>query len=112
MKEGHADAVHMEAAAADAPELKALIHAGVPVMGHLGITKQKIVRTGRDSDPGPDGCQRSLSRGRRCGAGERRCLCLDPGMYARTASGRSSPAAWKSRPSGLAPDQTVTVRHW
>ena len=46
MKEGHADAVHMEAAVADAPKLKALVHAGVPVMGHLGITKQKIVRTG------------------------------------------------------------------
>jgi 3-methyl-2-oxobutanoate hydroxymethyltransferase len=36
----------MEATAADAPKVKALVHAGVPVMGHLGITKQKIVRTG------------------------------------------------------------------
>jgi len=46
MKEGHADGIHMEAAAADAPKVKALVHAGVPVLGHLGITKQKIVRTG------------------------------------------------------------------
>jgi 3-methyl-2-oxobutanoate hydroxymethyltransferase len=46
MKEGHADGVHMEGAAADAPKVKALVHAGVPVLGHLGITKQKIVRTG------------------------------------------------------------------
>jgi 3-methyl-2-oxobutanoate hydroxymethyltransferase len=46
MKEGHADGIHVEACAADAPKLKALVHAGVPVMGHLGITKQKIVRTG------------------------------------------------------------------
>lgn len=46
MKEGHADGIHMEACAADAPKLKALVHAGVPVLGHLGITKQKIVRTG------------------------------------------------------------------
>ena len=46
MKEGHADAVHMEATAADAPKVKALTHAGVPVLGHLGVTKQKIVRTG------------------------------------------------------------------
>src|SRR5512133_167533 len=46
MKEGHADGIHMEATAADAPKLKALVHAGVPVMGHLGITKQKIVRSG------------------------------------------------------------------
>ena len=46
MKEGHADGVHFEGAAADAPKLKALVHAGVPVLGHLGVTKQKIVCTG------------------------------------------------------------------
>jgi 3-methyl-2-oxobutanoate hydroxymethyltransferase len=46
MKEGHADGIHLEGAAADAPKVKALVHAGVPVLGHLGITKQKIVRTG------------------------------------------------------------------
>ncbi len=46
MKEGHADGVHLEGAAADASKVKALVHAGVPVLGHLGVTKQKIVRTG------------------------------------------------------------------
>jgi 3-methyl-2-oxobutanoate hydroxymethyltransferase len=46
MKEGHAEGIHMEGAAADAPKVQALVHAGVPVMGHLGVTKQKIVRTG------------------------------------------------------------------
>ena len=46
MKEGHADGVHVEATAADAPKVRALTHAGVPVLGHLGVTKQKIVRTG------------------------------------------------------------------
>ncbi len=46
MKEGHAVGIHLEGAAADAPKVKALVHAGVPVLGHLGITKQKIVRTG------------------------------------------------------------------
>jgi 3-methyl-2-oxobutanoate hydroxymethyltransferase len=46
MKEGHADGIHLEGAAVDAPKVKALVHAGVPVLGHLGITKQKIIRTG------------------------------------------------------------------
>ena len=46
MKEGHADGIHMEGTAVDAPKVKALVHAGVPVLGHLGVTKQKIVRTG------------------------------------------------------------------
>jgi 3-methyl-2-oxobutanoate hydroxymethyltransferase len=46
MKEGHAEGVHLEGTATDAPKVKALVHAGVPVLGHLGVTKQKIVRTG------------------------------------------------------------------
>jgi 3-methyl-2-oxobutanoate hydroxymethyltransferase len=46
MKEGHADGVHFEGAEADAPKVRAVVDAGIPVMGHLGITKQKIVRTG------------------------------------------------------------------
>ena len=46
MKEGHADGVHLEGDASDAPKVKALVHSGVPVLGHLGIIKQKIVRTG------------------------------------------------------------------
>ena len=46
MKEGHADGVHLEGNAADAPKVKALVHTGVPVLAHLGVTKQKIVRTG------------------------------------------------------------------
>jgi len=46
MKEGHADGVHLEGTAADGPKVAALTHAGVPVLGHLGVTKQKIVRTG------------------------------------------------------------------
>lgn len=46
MKEGFADGVHFEGAAEDAPKVEAIVHAGVPVMCHLGITKQKIVRSG------------------------------------------------------------------
>ena len=46
MKEGHADGVHLEGDVSDAPKVKALVHSGVPVLGHLGITKQKIVRSG------------------------------------------------------------------
>jgi len=46
MKEGHADAVHFEGTATDAPKVKAIVDAGIPVMGHLGIIKQKIVQSG------------------------------------------------------------------
>lgn len=46
MKEGKADAVHFEGTAEQADKIKAIVDAGIPVMGHVGITKQKIVRSG------------------------------------------------------------------
>ncbi len=46
MKEGHADGIHFEGGVDEAAKVKAIVDAGVPVMGHLGITKQKIVRSG------------------------------------------------------------------
>lgn len=46
VKEGKADAVHFEGAAADAPKAAAIIDAGIPLIAHVGITKQKIVRSG------------------------------------------------------------------
>lgn len=46
MKEGGADAVHFEGTSAQADRVKAIVDAGIPVLGHVGITKQKIVRSG------------------------------------------------------------------
>jgi len=46
MKEGKADAVHFEGTSEQADKVKAIVDAGIPVMGHVGIIKQKIVRSG------------------------------------------------------------------
>lgn len=46
MKEGRADAVHFEGTNAQADHVKAIVGAGIPVLGHIGITKQKIIRSG------------------------------------------------------------------
>ena len=46
MKEGGADAVHMEGTRTQAFRVQAIVEAGIPVLGHVGITKQKIVRSG------------------------------------------------------------------
>ena len=46
MKEGGADAVHVEGTSAQENIVKAIVSAGIPVLGHIGITKQKIVRSG------------------------------------------------------------------
>jgi 3-methyl-2-oxobutanoate hydroxymethyltransferase len=46
MKEGGADAVHFEGTSAQRDSVKAIVEAGIPVLGHIGIIKQKIVRSG------------------------------------------------------------------
>ena len=46
MKEGGADAVHLEGTSAQEGNVRAIVGAGIPVLGHIGIIKQKIVRSG------------------------------------------------------------------
>lgn len=52
MKEGGADAVHLEGTRQAGVLVRAIVGAGIPVMGHIGVTKQKIVRSGRVQLPG------------------------------------------------------------
>jgi 3-methyl-2-oxobutanoate hydroxymethyltransferase len=54
LKEGGADAVHLEGTRYEAPLVKAIVAAGIPVMGHVGVTKQKIVRSGSIKLPAQD----------------------------------------------------------
>ena len=46
MKEGGGDGIHLEGTASDAPAARAIVDAGIPVLAHVGIVKQKIVRSG------------------------------------------------------------------
>ena len=52
MKEGGADGVHLEGTGQASVLVRAIVSAGIPVMGHIGVTKQKIVRSGRIQLPG------------------------------------------------------------
>lgn len=54
MKEGGADGVHLEGTRQSGPLVRALVGAGIPVMGHVGVTKQKIIAAGRARLPGRD----------------------------------------------------------
>ncbi len=54
MKEGGADGVHLEGTCREAPLVRAIVAAGIPMMGHIGVTKQKIIRSGRIKLPGQD----------------------------------------------------------
>lgn len=46
MKEGGAHAVKLEGGAAVLPQVEALVAAGIPVMGHLGLTPQSVNQLG------------------------------------------------------------------
>jgi len=52
MKEGGADGVHFEGTSREAGWIRGITAAGIPVMGHVGVTKQKIVSAGRINLPG------------------------------------------------------------
>jgi 3-methyl-2-oxobutanoate hydroxymethyltransferase len=54
MKEGGADGVHLEGTRREAHLIAEITAAGIPVMGHVGVTKQKIIGTGRIKLPGQD----------------------------------------------------------
>jgi 3-methyl-2-oxobutanoate hydroxymethyltransferase len=54
MKEGGADGVHLEGTRQEGMLVRAIVGAGIPVMGHVGVTKQKIVHSGRIKLPAQD----------------------------------------------------------
>jgi 3-methyl-2-oxobutanoate hydroxymethyltransferase len=54
MKEGQADAVHLEGTARSAEIVSSIVESGIPVLGHIGFTKQQMVLSGTISLPAKD----------------------------------------------------------
>ena len=54
LKEGRATAVKLEGGASVLPQIKAIVKAGIPVQGHLGLTPQSIAQLGGFKMQGKD----------------------------------------------------------
>ncbi len=54
MKEGGADGVHLEGTRREAHLIGDITAVGIPVLGHVGVTKQKIISSGRIKLPAMD----------------------------------------------------------
>jgi 3-methyl-2-oxobutanoate hydroxymethyltransferase len=54
MKEGQADAVHLEGTAQSAEIIRSIVGSGIPVLGHVGFTKQQMVLSGTIGLPAKD----------------------------------------------------------
>ena len=54
MKEGRADAVHLEGTARSSEIVSSIVESGIPVLGHIGVTKQRIALSGTISLPAKD----------------------------------------------------------
>lgn len=54
LKEGRATAVKLEGGASVLPQVKAIVKAGIPVQGHLGLTPQSIAQLGGFKMQGKD----------------------------------------------------------
>jgi len=54
MKEGQADAVHLEGTAQSAEIIRSIVGSGIPVLGHIGFTKQQMVLSGTIGLPAKD----------------------------------------------------------
>ena len=57
LKEGHAEAVKLEGGVAFAPTVQRLVQAGIPVMGHIGLTPQSIHQFGSYRARGQNGAE-------------------------------------------------------
>lgn len=113
MKDGHANAVKLEGGRRMAPQVEALVSAGVPVMGHIGLTPQSVNALGgyRVQGRGDQGAEELLADAKeleRAGAFSVVLECVPADLAARITAELSIPTVG----IGAGPDTDAQVLVW
>ncbi|MDA2807967.1 3-methyl-2-oxobutanoate hydroxymethyltransferase [Nocardiopsis suaedae] len=113
MKDGHANAVKLEGGRRMAPQVEALVAAGVPVMGHIGLTPQSVNTLGgyRVQGRGDQGAEALLADAKeleRAGAFSVVLECVPAGLAARITAELSITTVG----IGAGPDTDAQVLVW
>ena len=110
VKEAGADAVKLEGAGPSLSRVAAIVGAGIPVMGHIGLTPQSATMLGGFKAQGKTAEKARAAPGGRARARGGRLLLARPrggaGRGRRADHGRRC----RSRPSGSAPGRPATAR--
>ena len=99
LKEANVDAIKLEGGTRSAGRIRAIVEAGILVVGHIGLTPQSSGVTGRAQGAGPHGRRRE-ARGRRRARGSERGGPDDPGR-GRTAGGHPAHSPGALHPGSL-----------
>ena len=111
MQEGHAHAVKMEGGVEIADTVKAVVQAGVPVLGHIGLTPQSVNQIGGYRIQGKDAAdaKRLMDEAKALEAAGAFGIVLE---LVTEEVARAISKECPSRPSELELDEAVTVRYW
>ena len=110
MKEGHAEAVKLEGGDEVAELCRRLVRAGIPVMGHVGLTPQSIHQLGGFKVQGRTEAQRSQILEDARALSDAGCLRDRARGDPARAGRRDHARVLGHRPSASAPAPTATVR--
>lgn len=86
LKEGHAESVKLEGGTSVAPAVRRIVEAGIPVMGHIGLTPQSVHQMGgfRIQGKGEEAKRKVLDDAQ---------ALVDAGVYALVIEGVPAPLA-------------------
>jgi len=112
LKEGGAEAVKLEGGEEVAELVHRLVSVGIPVMGHVGMTRSRCTSSAASSCRGRTEAQARTIVGRRARHRRRRVYAMVLESISGCPGRGESPRRFPRSPSASAPELPATVRCW